>query len=375
MNGYFDNGSTSFPKPPEVGEAIHAFIDQMGGTYGRGATQRIRQSTAMVEKCRDHLARRIGLAVPEHLFFTSNATSAANTLLMGLGLSGEVWVSGLEHNAVMRPLYALQQKNKIRIRVLPSGKDGRIDCEVVKQLSQAEVSLVVINHQSNVNGVIQPIAQLKELCSALPVMVDATQSLGYIPVEVDKWKIDFLFFTGHKGLLGPTGTGGFFARRPDELSPLLYGGTGSWAESYEMPPFYPERFEAGTPNLAGISGLLAAMEHSPKQGYTHADLIDWMDRLEKINGIQLLRASDSRYQGALFSLVHDQLPIDRIAYLLEVEYGIETRSGLHCAPLAHRTLDTFPTGTLRISLSPYHTKADMELFYASLAAICKEADE
>lgn len=371
MNTYFDNGSTSFPKPEAVADAMSLFTKSQGGTYGRAAYRRILESTDLVEQCREALAQRLGIYRTEHLFFTSNATSAANTLISGIQPIGEVWVSPLEHNAVMRPLYALEQAGRIRIHVLAALPDGKIDCEAMSRMSRENLSLVIINHQSNVNGVIQPIGQICRLLPGIPVMADVTQSVGAIPVEADEWGVEYLFFTGHKGLLGPTGTGGFYARHPDRIIPLLYGGTGSLSDSFAMPTVYPDRFEAGTPNLVGIVGLLAALTNRPAWQHNRTALIHCMHRIAAIPGIMVLKAVNAADQGELFSLVHESIPVDQIAFLLDNQFGIEVRSGLHCAPLAHKTLGTFPQGAVRISFSPYHTDSDLDHLVNALSLICK----
>ena len=369
MNNYFDNASTSFPKPLQVAEMMTDYLVRIGGTYGRSAYGRVFESSAMVEDCRDLLARELGTAQPEHLFFTQNATMGANTLLRGLNLKGVVWVSPMEHHAVMRPLYELQRCGKIQIRVLPALSDGTVDCEALRLIGQKEIGLVVINHQSNVNGVIQPLGQIRQLLPEVPLMVDATQSLGQIPFQADAWNLDFVFFTGHKGLLGPTGTGGFFVRDPQQVEPLLYGGTGSLSESFEMPDFYPDRLEAGTPNLAGIAGLKGALQNRPVPAHSAADFRELLRFFEQLPGITLFRALSEQRQGELFSFQDAHRPPDQIAYELYSRFGIEVRSGLHCASLAHQTLKTFPQGTVRISLSPYHTAADLSYLADSVKQI------
>lgn len=370
MNCYFDNASTSYPKPPEVATAISDYMLEKGGTYGRGAYRRIQQSTAIVEACREKLASFLNISQPEKLFFTANATTAANLVINGIALYGEVWVSPMEHNAVMRPLHIYERMGKIRIRVLPAMADGRIDLEKLSFLSQKDVSLIVINHRSNVNGVIQPLEEIRRICQGIPLMVDATQSVGYIPIETERLHIDFLIFTGHKGLLGPTGTGGCYMRNPDSVSPLLSGGTGSASDSYEMPEFYPDKFEAGTPNVVGIVGLLAALENRPAPLHTIGDLKRCMAEIARIDGLKLFSDMNEIAHGAVFSIRHDDIPIDQLAFRLDTLFGIEVRSGLHCAPLAHKTLNTFPEGTLRIATSSYHTANDFDFLTEALHQVC-----
>lgn len=358
MNLYFDNATTTFPKPPEVAQAIVRYIEQCGGSYGRAAYGRIVDSSSIVEHCRDLMAVRLNAATPDHVFFTMNATYAANIILKGLALK-KVLVSPLEHNAIMRPLGALG----VEIGFLPCDASGLVDIE--KDIDTDGVSLVIVNHQSNVNGVIQPIEDISRWAKSkrIPLMVDTSQSLGYLPIEVD-----YAVFTGHKSLFGTTGTGGFYAKNPDTIATFIHGGTGSRSDSLLMPEFYPDRFEAGTPNIAGLAGLCAGLENPPIPQHS---LFDFLNLLDRVEGYSIYRSSDEKQQGELFSLTHHKMKPSEIAYTLYAKYNIECRSGLHCAPIAHRTLGTFPDGTVRISLSPYHTTDDLDYLHKALTEICQ----
>ncbi|MEG1587265.1 MAG: aminotransferase class V-fold PLP-dependent enzyme [Bacteroidales bacterium] len=373
MNRYFDNGSTSFPKPDCVSAEITRYLTHVGGTYGRAAYGRILESTLVMETCRDLLAAKAGVADAGHICFTQNATMASNTLLNGLNLKGDVWVSPLEHNAVMRPLYHLKQKGLIGIKVLPAQADGYIDCNRMSEIDFTNTSLIIVNHQSNVNGVVQPLKQICRFAGEIPVMADITQSLGSAEVALDDWGIAYACFTGHKGLLGPTGTGGFYCRYPDRLDPFLYGGTGSASDSFDMPDFYPDRFEAGTPNMAGIFGLKAALDMPPACSHNTVDFLELINRLQEIKTLTIYKAARADYQGELFSVTSSDLSVDELTDRLYREFGIEVRGGLQCAPLAHQTLGTFPTGTVRISLSPYHTRQDLLGLADAFFKICNPA--
>jgi cysteine desulfurase family protein len=372
-NTYFDNAATSFPKPPQVAEAISRYLNQEGGTYGRAAYERVRNATMQVEDCRDALAHLLGVQNAENIVFTANSTTALNAILFGLNLpkGTRVLVSPLEHNAVMRPLWHLQQTVGIEVKTLPAGIDVSIDVDALEQMPSDECDLLVINHISNVNGVIQPIGEICRLAQAKgwKTVLDASQSLGEIAVNADEWGIDFMAFTGHKGLLGPTGTGGFYAKNPSLLQPTIFGGTGSLSESYDMPDELPDRFQPGTPNIAGIVGLLAALENRPIPQHTHNDFLDCLNAIALLPGIHLYKANHPEQQGELFSLTHESLSTGELAQRLYDRHGIETRSGLHCSPLAHRTLGTFPSGTVRLSLSPYHTPADLEFLLKALTDV------
>ncbi len=370
FNKYFDNGSTSFPKPGEVGDAMRGFLIGVGGTYGRAAYGRVYKTSSIVEECRERVALLLGVAESAHVCFTHNATLAINTLLKGLNLKdAEVLISPLEHNAVMRPLEMLRGKNNITWRSLPAAEDGTILPGEISRFISSKTRLVIVNHQSNVNGVIQPAAAIKQAVGEVPLLLDTTQSLGAVPVSGDEWDIDFIAFTGHKGLLGPAGTGGFFVRNPALIEPLVVGGTGSRSDSLEMPAFMPDKFEAGTPNTVGMAGLNAALLHRPQQQWQQVDLLTLMDKIGSIPGVRVLSASNPANQGGLFSFTHREMPPSAIAQKLFERFGIEIRSGLHCAPSAHRYLKTFPKGSARIALSPYHTPDDLDNLVMALKLI------
>lgn len=367
MNRYFDNASTSYPKPSAVGRAMCLWLEDGGGTYGRAASQRVLQSVQAVERCRDLLCSMIGspAELSENLFFTHNATHAANTILKGIGLKAgdRVLVSPMEHNAVMRPLEFLG----VKYELLPALEDGSIDTDALCLLDVSGVKLVIVNHISNVNGVVQPLAKIGTWCASanLKFMIDASQSIGVEDINVNKNEIDYLVFTGHKALLGPMGTGGFWARNPCSIEPLIYGGTGSNSDSFEMPSHYPDRMEAGTPNVVGIVGLLSAIENRPKELLCRAEIEQFHALISSNTSIKVF-GDPSR----VFSFTHNELSPSEIAGKLYNDYQIEVRSGLHCAPLAHRHLGTFPSGTVRVALSPYHKGEDLEYFATSLKQIC-----
>lgn len=371
---YFDNSATSFPKPLEVTEAIRHYLTEMGGSYGRSSHTRAFESSSVVEACREKLAGMMDIEQVENLCFASNATHAANTVLQGFSFpeGAEVLISPLEHNAVARPLAILEQQGRISLKILPAGRDGRVIPELISDLVNSSTALVVVNHQSNVNGVIQPVASIKEAVDEVPVLVDASQSLGKCPVHVDRWGIDYLIFTGHKALLGPTGTGGLYIREPHSIKPLLLGGTGSNSEHLDMPTVMPDRFEAGTPNIAGIFGLLAALEHTPEPRHSREGFLSLLEAIQAIDGFTVNRATDAEAQGEVISLTHNVLDAGTLSWHLEKQFGISSRSGLHCSPLAHQHLGTYPEGTCRLSPSVYHSPDDFAYLLDALRSITME---
>jgi cysteine desulfurase family protein len=361
-NSYFDNAATSFPKPPAVAEAMSRYLNEVGGSYGRSAYARAFDVARTVEKTRDLLAEKMGARDAAQVVFAPNATYAVNLVLRSvLRRGGRVLISPLEHNAVTRPLAAFASQYGVVFELLPYGGDGRVDLDRIKELVTPDTVLAIINHQSNVNGVIQPLGEIKERLGSVPLLVDASQSFGSVPVCVDDWNIDFLAFTGHKALLGPTGIGGLYLRNPAGVEPLVYGGTGSASDSFEMPDFMPDRFEAGTMNIAGIYGLLAALEEPPVCRHSREAYHSFIEVLKGLSALRVLCAERFEDQGDVFSLYRPGCDPATLGRTLFDTFGIETRVGLHCAPLAHRTLGTFPSGAVRIGVSPYHSADDFSL--------------
>jgi len=371
-NRYFDNAATSFPKPLAVGREIARYLDTVGGPYGRGAYPRALEVSRTVEEARDGIADMLGTGRADSIVFTPNATVGINIVLRGLlSGGGSVLISPLEHNAVMRTVFALGTSSGVRYDTLPHSADGLVEVAKVSECLDDETRLVVVNHQSNVNGVVQPIGEIKQQIGAIPILVDGAQSLGRVSMHVDQWKIDYLAFTGHKNLLGPTGTGGLFVGSPDPLQPLVCGGTGSRSASFEMPPFLPDRFEAGTPNIAGIFGLLGALRNRPQPGHTGEDFLWLCAEIQKLPNIRFYGAGDLAHQGSVFSINHVSRDCSVIGAMLNDDFEIETRVGLHCAPLAHKTIGTFPTGTVRIAPSIYHTRTDFEFLLEAITRVSR----
>ena len=368
---YFDNAATSFPKPPEAGEESLRYLNDLGGPYGRSFYGRALEVSRTVEDCRELAASALGAADADCLVFTTNATQAVNTVLKGLNLEGkEVWISPMEHNAVTRPLKYLEDRGLIEIKILPFQEGGLIDTESLARSDLSRAGLVIVCHASNVTGLIQPVAEIsaaikkaaagKGGSDAPPLLLDAAQSAGHLETKADEWDIDYIAFTGHKGFLGPTGTGGLFIKDASGLDPLINGGTGSRSDSWETPEFLPDRFEAGTPNIAGIFGLAGALRNRPEPRHSCDDFLSLLDAVSGIDGLELHCAPERGRQAEVFSITAEEgfmSPSD-LGMKLYSDFGIETRLGLHCAPLAHNTIGTFPDGTVRISPSVYHSRDD-----------------
>lgn len=372
MNTYFDNSATSFPKPPEVETCIREYLAQ-GGTYGRGAYNRIFMASRRVEETRNLVSDLIGTRLNTSVLFALNSTAALNTIIKGFKYkTGRVLVSPLEHNAVCRPLQYLKELGRVEFDIFPHKEDGLIDLDSSKSIKYSNYDLVIVNHTSNVNGAIQPIADIKRLIGSTPLLLDASQSAGKVDIRVDDWDVDFLALTAHKGMMGPTGVGALFARHTDNLMPLLHGGTGSLSESFEMPSHLPDRFEAGTPNMLGIYGLYGALTATVNRQYSWDSYLMLLQEVRKLSSFELIAATHSENQSDVFSIRPLMHGVSDLAGSLYRNYGIETRSGLHCAPMAHSTLGTFPSGTVRFSLSKYHTDSDLDFL---LNCLIKENEQ
>ncbi len=359
MNLYFDNASTSFPKPQEVGEFINTYLNQ-GGTYGRAAYPRVFEASKMVEETRFMLSKYIGTSLVDNVIFTFNSTSALNTLIQGFSYKyKKILISPLEHNAVGRPLEFMKVSQGVNYQTLPHDDDGLINLDKLKSLKLNDIDLIIVNHVSNVNGLIQPLKDIKRIIGEIPFIVDASQSLGKVPVLADEWGIDMLAFTGHKGLNGPTGIGGFFIRNPKLVEPMIYGGTGSNSEKLVLPKFCPDRFEAGTQNIMGIYGLLGALKNQPKIKYTIDAYYLLLQRIKELSDIKMLISNSLENQSDVFSIQPNNVEVSLFTKLLYDIHKIEVRGGLQCSPLTHITLDTFPKGAIRFSLSNFHTDSDL----------------
>lgn len=363
INYYFDNSTTSFPKPKEVAEDMYNFLMNIGGTYGRVNTNRGKETTQKVEECRELLANLIGTKKDSNIIFTSGATRSINDILIGLNLSScKVLISALEHNAVLRPIYQLSKNNNIEYSIMPSLYNGSIDLDALSNIIKKDkIALVIVNMESNVSGLIQPISKIKEVIGDIPLLVDATQSIGVHTIKADEWNIDFLAFTGHKGLLGPSGTGGFYVKEPNKLMPSYFGG--GLGDGYETPYSVPEIYEAGTPNNVGIIGLLAALKNRPIWNISLDDLTDTIAEIENINKCRVIWSDDKYSQGFVFSIETDNM--QNFAQKLYEVYNIECRYGFHCAFLAHNFYKN-NNGAVRFSFSPYTAKSDLKYLIHTL---------
>lgn len=368
---YLDNGATSYPKAPGVGEAMAHYITNIGCNIARGGYQQAYDAAGRVLGIREKLNSLVNGPGSRNVVFTPGATAGLNMLLKGLLRPGDkVLTSPMEHNAVLRPLEQLKKRG-VTVELLPCTERGELILEGLADHLTPDVRAVILCHGSNVSGTRFPIEQVGPLCRERGIffLVDAAQTLGVIPVDMAAMAIDGLAFPGHKGLLGPQGIGGLVITDAlaGELEPLLSGGTGSMSESLDMPPFLPDRLEAGTLNLPGIFGLGAALDYLEGEGEAlrireHKLAGHLWARLMELeeDGIRVLGSRDPSNRTGVVSIDFLKADNGEMAFRLEQEYGIQTRCGLHCAPLAHQTLGTFPQGAVRFSVGPFTTFEELD---------------
>lgn len=377
-----DHAATSFPKPPEVSRQMLYYMEQVGCSVNRGGYAGAYSAAEHVLDTRERICKLFHFEQPENVIFTSSVTASLNFILKGLFRKGDhVLTSSMEHNAVMRPLVQLE-KQGVAFDQIPCRVDGTLDVDTIVPLIQKNTKAIVLTHASNVCGTILPIEQIGALCRnhGLMFIVDCAQSGGTVPIDMQKMHIDVLAFTGHKGLMGPQGIGGFVVtdEAAKKMEPLIAGGTGSFSHLDTMPELMPDRFEAGTPNLPGIYGLNAALRflettgtETIRQWETNLT-VAFLERLKNRSGLRIVGTGDATKQTAAISLDFLNRDNAEIAFLLDSNYGIMTRCGLHCAPWAHKTLGTFPQGTVRFSFGYFNTMDEIAYATDRIISILQE---
>lgn len=380
---YLDQASTSFPKAPGVAQAMMDYLTMNGVNVNRGCYSSAYSAEEVIYETRQLLAELFHFSKCKNVIFTPNVTTSLNFILKGFLKPGDhILVSAMEHNAVMRPVVQLASLG-ISFDRIPCRTDGSMILEKVEELIRPETKAIVTLHASNVCGTRMPLDALGEICQRhqLYFVVDSAQTAGIVPINMDKMHIDALAFSGHKGLRGPQGTGGFLVSQElaEQMEPLISGGTGSVSHTEEIPNFMPDRFESGTPNLPGIYGLHEALlylkTHS-LQAINEKELSltgYFLEQLQALDDtgrhIRIIGKKDLTDRNAVVSIQTPEIDMSQVAWQLDNEYGVMTRVGLHCAPNAHKTLGTYPAGTIRFSFGPENTKNELDFAIQGLKKI------
>ena len=425
---YLDQASTSFPKAPGVAQAMMDYLTMNGVNVNRGCYSSAYSAEEVVYETRQLLAELFHFSKCKNVIFTPNVTTSLNFILKGFLKPGDhILVSAMEHNAVMRPVVQLASKGVLFDRI-PCREDGSMILEKVEELIKPETKAIVTLHASNVCGTRMPLDALGEICQRhhLYFIVDSAQTAGIVPIDMEEMHIDALAFTGHKGLRGPQGTGGFLVSQElaEQMEPLISGGTGSVSHTEEIPDFLPDRFESGTPNLPGIYGLheaLLFLKTQPQEtestisstnsnipiNYMYSSNIDeansclnknlftdgspfaphmqaiyekelsltgyFLEQLQALDDtgkhLRIIGKKDLTDRNAVVSIQTPEIDMSQVAWQLDSEYGVMTRVGLHCAPNAHKTLGTYPAGTIRFSFGPENTTKELDYAIQGLKKI------
>ncbi|KOR26433.1 aminotransferase class V-fold PLP-dependent enzyme [Clostridium sp. L74] len=370
MKIYLDNAATTYPKPEKVYSSILNYMKNVGASPGRGGYENALTGDRMVYKCRQSLINLFNFNKIENVVFTSNITASLNILIKSIVKDGwHVITSSMDHNSVIRPLVSLEKSNKIELNILNCSEEGLINIEDFKNTIKDNTKLVVLSHASNIIGTIQPLEDIGKICKEKGIyfIIDSAQTAGVLPLDFKKLNCNALAFTGHKALLGPQGIGGFII--DDELNNIatnfIEGGTGSLSESTLQPDFLPDKFESGTMNTPGIAGLLAGIEYINEEGLnTIKEREEYLSKefingLLNINSIKVYGPLDASLRTATISINSSKIDNSELGFLLDSEFGIMVRTGLHCAPLAHKTIGSFPQGTLRFSFGAFNDIKDI----------------
>ena len=380
---YLDNGSTTFPKPKSVADAVYTYMTSVGSNINRGCYDSAYDVEELVFETRQMLAELFNGGDCKNVVFTKNVTESLNVILKGFLKPGDhVLVSSMEHNAMMRPIRQLE-KLGVEFDRMPCDKQGNLKLDAVEAMIRPNTRAIAMMHASNVCGTVLDIGAVGEICHkrGLKFIVDCAQTAGVLPVDMEAMHIDALAFTGHKGLLGPQGIGGFILKEEmiGLIDPLLSGGTGSISHTEEIPDFMPDRFEPGTMNLPGIVGLHAGLQWLQETGTENIKnhelaltgrMLAGLEELEQAGAIRILGRRDLENRTGVVSIQTLTKELSQAAFELDADYGIQTRVGLHCAPSAHETLGTYPTGTIRFSFGWWNTAEQVDQALLALKEIC-----
>jgi cysteine desulfurase family protein len=381
---YADHAATTFPRPPEVAAAITSYLNDIGCSPGRGGYRRSLDAARLVYDARSRVADFFNADRAEQVIFTPSVTYSINLLLKGLLQKGDhVLASSIEHNSVVRPLSRLTKELGLDVEYLQCSQDSTLNASLVREKLRPQTKLVILTHASNVTGALLPVYEVGEILAGKEIFyaVDVAQTAGSELVDMSALRCDYLAFTGHKGLLGPPGIGGLCLseRAAERTMPLVEGGTGSRSEDEKQPGFLPDKFESGTQNVPGIAGLDAGIRNvlasgrekteKQKRALTEA----FLHGLSQINGITVYGPAKASMTTSTVSISIKGMDSGDLSFILDQAYGIMTRSGLHCSPHAHRTIGTFPAGTLRFSFGFGSTLSQVTAIVEALQEITAQA--
>lgn len=380
---YLDNAATSFPKPKSVVEAMVDFMQNIGCNPGRGGYGKSLESGRLVFEARNLINGFFHGPGSENVIFTQNITASLNTVIKGMFKDGwHIITTSMEHNSVMRPLRRLEADGIISITIVRCNEDGTLDLKRMEEAVNDNTKAIIMTHASNLTGTIMPVEEVGSLCKkhSLYFIVDTAQSAGILDIDFQNMNLDVLAFTGHKGLLGPQGIGGFIiSDRADKItSTYMEGGTGSRSHQEIQPDILPDKFESGTLNAPGIAGLKAGIEYIMETGvynirHHESSLLEAL--LKGLNGIEAVEIygpKDIEKQTGVVSINIKDMDPAEFSYILDTSYGIMTRTGLHCTPSAHKTIGTYPRGTVRLSVGNFNTMEDIEYTIDSIRTIASE---
>lgn len=375
---YLDHAATSWPKPPEVFEAMRKAMEEAAANPGRGSHRMAVKASRVLYGTRRMLADLFGVKNPNDIALTSNTTEALNLAIKGYLREGDhVIATMIEHNSVRRPLEYLKRTRGVQVDYIPVDEEGRLDVQLIEGAFRSNTRLVVCSHSSNLLGSIIPLVEIGELVKrkGAVLLVDAAQSAGMLDIHVEAMHVGMLAFPGHKGLLGPQGTGGLYISPDIDLEPLLHGGTGSQSEAIEQPTVRPDRYEAGTPNTIGYAGLQAGvkkvLEWTPQHIYQHEwELTQYMiESLQEVGDLRILGPALGQARTGIVAFVSERYSASELAFRLDREYGIAVRAGYHCTPLAHMASGTEQTGAVRASVGISTTRDEVEFMRKAIAEI------
>lgn len=377
---YLDNAATSFPKPESVYREMEKCIKEYGANPGRSGHKLALQAGRAIYSTRELLCRLFNIKDPMRVVFTLNATDALNLGIKGLLKEGDhVVTTSMEHNSVARPLKFLESRG-IETTFVQCDQKGLLDPGDIRKALKKNTALIVCTHASNVTGTVMPVKEVGAIAreKGIPFMVDAAQTAGVLDIDVEEMNIDLLAFPGHKSLMGPQGTGGLYIREGIHLVQMREGGTGSSSENLSQPEIVPDRYESGTPNTVGIAGLGAGVKFLLEEGIhnirRHEQELTrlMLEGLREIKNVKIYGPGDEKQQAPVISINIGDEDSGEISYILDREFNIATRAGLHCAPLAHKTLGTFEQGTIRFSMGYFNTREEIEAAVRAVEQICAE---